>query len=109
MAKYDLKQGMEKIRAKHGWDFAPKRVIRKSLWSKFTSWLNKRIDYPANILKKKPDGSPEVKKLIEDDARKVFEEFYGKEFYGPKLFMEKMKGLGWSEESIKKLGQKVAR
>ncbi len=113
MAEYDLKQGMEKLRAKYGWNFAPAVSLPKSPWSRFTTWLKKRtkqIEYPFDLLKggwKKKEGSPEVKKLIEDDAREVFGSFYRKEGFDLQKFTDEMVKKGWSLEAIRGLGKKM--
>lgn len=109
MAKYDLKQGMEKIRAKYGWNFAPAVSLPKSPWSKFKTWMKKsaKIFIKPEWAPWRKESSPDVKSLIEDDAREVFNNYYSSGGLDLKFFQEKMQEKGWTQEAIKGLGRKM--
>ena len=82
---------------------------KKSPWDRTKAFFIDAFVKPkwAPWRKEGSGTSAEVGKLIEDDAREIYTNFSGRDDFGPKLFMEKMKDKGWSDEAIKKLGQKT--
>ena len=85
-----------------------------SFWERLSKWFDKsplRPDWaPWRKGTKKPEMQIEgVKRLIEEDAREIFTKHYGIPEFNPEFMRSKLKALGWTDEAIDQLGQKVTR